>query len=566
VRILVLASAFNGLCQRVVRELTILGHVLDQHYCMNEMRLRTQLERFKPDIILCPFLTQKIPDDIWRNYRCLVVHPGIEGDRGPSSLDWAISDSVDYWGVTLLQADAEMDAGNIWGSVEFLFRHASKTSLYKREVTTSAVQLILRAVSDAQILDFNPRPLDYSNPSVRGILRDGMRQYNRKIDWQQDSTDIIIRKILASDTVPGVLDDFLGTPVYLFGPLKETTLMGSPGDWIASAYGAICRATRDGAIWIRQMKCTSDPKIPAIKMPAAQLVKTLNSHIYDQLSRIHSETPNDIHIEYRGTSAYIHFNFYNGAANTEQCVRLTNAIKETKKLPVKIIVLMGGEDFFCNGIQLNCIEAASDPSQESWENINAIDDLVKEIIETPDQLTISALRNNAGAGGAILPLACDRVVIRDGVVLNPHYDKMGLFGSEYWTYLLPKRIGSDMALKLTKECQPMIAKEALNIGFADTLIEEDWEHFHQQLFNLVERISNSESHEQTLALKLRQRMADEKEKPLATYRAQELNHMHTAFFDLSSRYHKERRTFVYKGKVPTCWEYGNNQLEKISAE
>jgi hypothetical protein len=50
-----------------------------------------------------------------------------------------------------------------------------------------------------------------------------------------------------------------------------------------------------------------------------------------------------------------------------------------------------------------------------------------------DRLTIAALGANAGAGGAMMPLACDRIIVRDGVVLNPHYQTMGLHGSEYWT-------------------------------------------------------------------------------------------------------------------------------------
>ena len=47
---------------------------------------------------------------------------------------------------------------------------------------------------------------------------------------------------------------------------------------------------------------------------------------------------------------------------------------------------------------------------------------------------------NAGAGGVFLSLAADEVWMRDGVILNPHYKDMGnLYGSEYWTYLLPAR-------------------------------------------------------------------------------------------------------------------------------
>src|SRR5690606_33284723 len=162
--------------------------------------------------------------------------------------------------------------------------------------------------------------------------------------------------------------------------------------------------------------------------------------------------------------AYVHFNFYNGAANTEQCMELRDRLVALKASDVKYIVYMGGEDFWSNGIHLNCIEAAEDPAKESWRNINAINNVVKEIIDSPKQMTIAALRNNAGAGGAIMALACDEVIIRDGVVLNPHYKSMGLYGSEYWTYLLPRRIGGKVAEKIMNECQPMLAAEAMELG------------------------------------------------------------------------------------------------------
>ncbi len=67
--------------------------------------------------------------------------------------------------------------------------------------------------------------------------------------------------------------------------------------------------------------------------------------------------------------------------------------------------------------------------------------LREEILATDTQLTIAALRGNAAAGGVFLALAADTVLARRGIVLNPHYRNMGnLYGSEYWTYLLPKRL------------------------------------------------------------------------------------------------------------------------------
>jgi len=99
---------------------------------------------------VCPFLTQRIPSEVWEKYICLIVHPGIAGDRGPSSLDWAISEGEHTWGVTLFQAEEEFDAGDIWGTRYFPLREASKTNIYKREVTEVAVGLIEQALQDLE--------------------------------------------------------------------------------------------------------------------------------------------------------------------------------------------------------------------------------------------------------------------------------------------------------------------------------------------------------------------------------------------------------------------------------
>ena len=132
-----------------------------------------------------------------------------------------------------------------------------------------------------------------------------------------------------------------------------------------------------------------------------------------------------------------------------------------------MICLLGGQDFWSNGIHLNVIEAAADPAVESWRNINAIDDVVLRDPGPMPQLVVAALRGNAGAGGVMLALAADHVYARQGVVLNPHYRSMGnLYGSEYWTYTLPRRVGEDAA-RLTTARQPMGVDEAVEIGLLD---------------------------------------------------------------------------------------------------
>lgn len=555
-KILLLATAFSGLTQRVQRELLLLGHDLQLHINLREAPLRKQIKSFQPDLIICPFLTQRIPDDIWQNTTCLIVHPGIEGDRGPSSLDWTIVGQEPAWGVTLLQAHKEMDAGDIWGTAEFPLRNASKLSLYKREVSTAAVRLIKQALQDTNNRFFNTRPLQYTDPAVRGVLRPLMRQADRKINWQRDNTATIVNKLNAADTSPGVADKLNGVDIHCYGPVAEPELRGKPGQLLALCEDAVCRATVDGAVWIRQMKCKTLTELPAIKLPARQVVQAILSpkecKALAELSE--HKSINDIRVDYCGDAAYVYFNFYNGAFSTRQCRALRQALQQVKRSDAQFIVLMGGEDFWSNGIHLNCIEAATNPAEYSWENIQAIDDVVLEIIDSPQHITIAALRNNSGAGGSIMALACDEVIVREGTVHNPHYRGMGLYGSEYWTYLLPKRVGAKVAKQLTSDCDPLLAAEAMQLGFADISFAEDWDEFHRQLFEHVTRLSQHLNVDAFLDTKQRHRKAEEAKKPLAKYRQEELEQMRRIFFDPDSDYHQLRRNFVYKGKVPADLE------------
>ena len=96
---------------------------------------------------------------------------------------------------------------------------------------------------------------------------------------------------------------------------------------------------------------------------------------------------------------------------------------------------MGGS-YFRNGIALNIIEAAADPAEESWLNINRIDEVVHYLLhEFPacGILTFAAIRGNAAAGGVALAAACDFAIAGAEVVLSPSYRAIGLYGSEYHT-------------------------------------------------------------------------------------------------------------------------------------
>ena len=67
--------------------------------------------------------------------------------------------------------------------------------------------------------------------------------------------------------------------------------------------------------------------------------------------------------------------------------------------------------------------------------------MIKSIIFSPEVITVASVQKNVGADGVFLALVCDFVVASKSTIFNPHYKTIGLSGSEYHTYSLPKRVG-----------------------------------------------------------------------------------------------------------------------------
>jgi len=523
-KVLLLTHSFNSLTQRLYVEIERLGHALSVEFDINDQVTEEAVDLFQPDLLIAPFLKRAIPESVWSRLPCLIVHPGPKGDRGPSALDWAILRGEKQWGVTLLQAVADMDAGPIWATRTFDMRNAPKSSLYRNEVTNAAVECVLEALAKFEDPAFAPEPLDGD-----GTWNDLMTQAERRIDWQQDDSQTILRKINCADGNPGTLDIINDQEVYLHNARLDDSQRGTPGEILATCNGAICRATTDGAIWIGHLRKKGRENF---KLPACEI-----------LNLPAGEGERDIWLERDGDIGYLHFPFHNGAMNSDQCRRLLAAYQHACTQDIHTIVLMGGEDFFSNGIHLNAIEAAPRPAEESWHNINAMDDLCEAIIRTTDKVTIAALSGNAGAGGVFFALTCDKVYARNGVILNPHYKNMGnLFGSEYWTYLLPKRIGKGREASIMEHRLPIGSLEAVGIGLMDSCFGESVAEFRQLLRKKVQELD----HHAIIADKPVIRERDEAEKPLNSYREEELEHMKLNFFGFDPSYHVARYKFVLR--------------------
>ncbi|NMG73919.1 hydrogenase maturation protein [Aromatoleum diolicum] len=616
-RILLLTHSFNSLTQRLYAELKADGHELSVEFDIADRVAEEAVALFQPDVILAPLLKRAVPESIWSRHLTLIVHPGIVGDRGPSALDWAFANNEADWGVTVLQAEAEMDAGPVWASVRFPMRDATKASLYRNEVTATAVLAVrtalgnipdwragnwsptalagifasvgqrpgnnsaqdnekrssparsspLRALSRAEA--FATRPTKHETaPGGRGLApaqttigveRPLMKQSDRAIDWAHDTTKTVLQKLRAADGFPGVADSLFGIPCHLFDAHPATPdefFPAAPGETIARRDGAILRATRDGAVWIGHVKRADGdhpfklPATVAFVAEAAELPELAVPLLRDADDTRWSE------LRYRespdGTVGFLAFDFYNGAMATDQCRRLVAAIDFARRRPTRVLVLEGGSDFWSNGIHLNRIEAAASPADESWANINAMNDVCLALLTLTDRVTIAALRGNAGAGGCFLALAADLVWARDGIVLNPHYKNMGnLFGSEYWTYLLPRRVGSEAIRRIMGNRLPLLARDARAAGLADAVFSPDLATFETEVGRHAAALATDPTLPERSAEKAARRATDEVEKPLAAYREEELAAMRRNFYGFDPSYHVARYHFVMKS--PQSW-------------
>lgn len=543
-RILMLVHGFNSLAQRLFAELEEAGHEVSIEFDVHDEISEEAAALFGPDLILAPFLKRAIPDSLWRTIPCLIVHPGPPGDRGPSALDWAVLKDKPHWGVTVLQAEAEMDAGPVWGHESFPMRGGAKSSLYRREVTEAAVRAVMQALERFQAGgNAPPRGADIPDPMSEG-WQGPARQADREIDWQADTSAEVLRKIRSADGVPGVKDSLFGREVFLYDAHAAPGLQGEPGEVIASSGPALARATKDGAVWIghlRERDGAHPFKLPAALVCADELAG---------LDEIAAGSPGgypDISYEESGAVGVLHFAFYNGAMGSEACARLLAAYREALKRPTKVLVLAGGTEFWSNGMNLNLIEAADNPADESWLNINAMDDLAEAVLTTMDKLTIVAMQGNAGAGGVFLARGADEVWLRRGVVLSPHYKDMGnLFGSEYWTYLLPLYAGEDGAAHIMRTRLPMGASEAVATGLADAHFGADHAAFMAEMRARAAAMADSPELAGRLEAKAARRAAHEAEKPLQSYRDEELAQMKRNFFGPDPSYHVARYNFVCK--------------------
>ena len=534
-KILLLVTAFNSVTQGVFAKLEDAGYEVGVQYFIDDSSIIKEVNRFEPDIILCPYLKKYIPKEVFTKTPTFILHPGLRGDKGHHSLDHVVRDEKKEWGVVILKANEHFNGGEIYAEADFEVRDTYKASLYRDEVFYATLKAVDKLLVNLQ--DKNFTPTQQLNTSLHHYLT----AEDRQIDWEKDTTLEIVKKIYTSDSYPGVLDTILGVECYLFGAWEEEKFRGNVKEILAKRDGAICLGTIDGAIWITHLK-----EIGGIKLPATYVLKDKIQGVKEKRLPLTFDMTYKTFYEIGGHKdgdvSYLCFNFHNGAMSSEQAIRLKYAFEYLKE-DAKVIVLIGARDFFSNGIHLNILEDSQKQGEDGWSNINAMNDLIKSIIFASDVITVASLHKNAGAGGVFLATACDYVVGEENRVLNPHYKTIGLSGSEYHTYSLPKRVGNEKAQELLENCLPISMKKAKKIGLVDEVFQKEnyFDSLRAYAPSLLESLDKYDDF-----IWAKEDYLEENKQLINACKENEIKVMYPEFWEEKSEFHKLRYEFVHK--------------------
>ncbi|OGH01162.1 MAG: hypothetical protein A2600_10815 [Candidatus Lambdaproteobacteria bacterium RIFOXYD1_FULL_56_27] len=249
-RVLFLCSAFNGLTQSVWTRWA--GR-------FGQSRLKVGLDvpeilAFAPDLVLCPYLLERLPPAVFEACPCLVLHPGPHGLGGPSSLQWAVLAGRTGWAVSCFEARKHWDQGPLWAELPLELQPGSVIELYRRQVVPLAVPLFEAALE---------RLFSGAPPLERGpfLYQKKITPQDLRFDWQETGPQILA-KIRAGDSTPGTLGPIQGQTFGLF-KAQPRELQGPPGEVLGFEGSGVLVGTGTHGLLIERLMPQGGMKLKA---------------------------------------------------------------------------------------------------------------------------------------------------------------------------------------------------------------------------------------------------------------------------------------------------------------
>jgi putative two-component system hydrogenase maturation factor HypX/HoxX len=210
-----------------------------------------------------------------------------------------------------------------------------------------------------------------------------MTQAMRAVDWDGMTGAEIVARIRAADGQPGLRDGIEGHEVWLHdahpAATRRPTLRGP-----ATSSGRPMRRSCAGRGWRGLDRPSLHPPAGGATPEAARdaCARDPGPRPAPRAFRAGRAQPRQHgKARRRGRDP---LPLLNGAMSVARSHALATAIRDARD--AKVILLTGGPEFWCNGIDLATIEAADSPAEESLAAIEAIDDVCLALLETTGSL------------------------------------------------------------------------------------------------------------------------------------------------------------------------------------
>lgn len=168
--------------------------------------------------------------------------------------------------------------------------------------------------------------------------------------------------------------------------------------------------------------------------------------------------------------------------NMQMVIELSNLMDIVEdSRDVSALVIRGGDDVFCSGIDLNDFSQSKPPDiygLQKWEKMCRRLEMLKKI-------TIAAVQGECIGGGSQLLLLCDLCIGEKNAQLCFNEVRLG-FLPGMATFRLAKYIGLRRAKNLILTGRTIKSDEALSLGLFDQVFEQD--RFDDQLQETIDQL------------------------------------------------------------------------------
>jgi 2-(1,2-epoxy-1,2-dihydrophenyl)acetyl-CoA isomerase len=135
---------------------------------------------------------------------------------------------------------------------------------------------------------------------------------------------------------------------------------------------------------------------------------------------------------------------------------------------IRSLVVTGTGRFFCAGADLKGFYSAGSELKSRVSKFHAV---ISRLVRA-DFPVIAAVNGAAAGAGMGLACACDLLIAGESARFTMAYTKIGLSPDGTTTYFLPRRIGIGRALELVLLNRTLSAKEALDWGIANRVVDD----------------------------------------------------------------------------------------------